>query len=58
MSKILNSTNVDSHSNGNYFNSTYRLKPKWIGESQSDADEFINVSKKLYDGLLCKLFVI
>jgi hypothetical protein len=49
---------LDSQSNGGYLNSTYRLKPKWIGDSQTDTDEVITVPKKLYDGLLCKRFVI
>lgn len=35
-----------------YLNASYRLRPKWIGESQSDTEEMMTISKKAYESLL------
>lgn len=51
ISKIINFGN-EQHGGTAYLNATYRLRPKWIGESQTDADEMISVSKKVYESLL------
>jgi len=51
LSKMINGSGEQQAASA-YFNASFRLRPKWIGESQRDTDETISVSKKTYESLL------